>query len=166
MARAICLRMLTDQPRTRSELAAAMAERGVPDEAAETVLARFDEVGLINDVAFADAWVESRHRGRGLGRRALAQELRRRGIDNETVAGALEQLDPETEEATARALVERKLRSSRGLPTAKRVNRLAGMLARKGYPPGLAIRIVRQALAEEGAVTVEEIDTLDAMTDE
>jgi regulatory protein len=160
------LRLLALQPRTHAELAAALAEREVPAAAAEAVLERFDEVGLIDDVAFADAWVETRHRGRGLGRHALAQELRRRGVDNEVVVGALEQLDPETEEATARALVARRLPASRGLPTAKRVNRLAGMLARKGYPQGLAVRLVREALAEEGAVTGGELDALDAMEEE
>jgi regulatory protein len=166
VARDICLRLLTGQPRTRAELAAALAERNVPADAAETVLARFDEVGLIDDTAFADAWVETRHRGRGLGKRALAHELRRRGVDDEVIQGALDQLDPNTEVETARALVARKLPSSRGLPTPKRVNRLVGMLARKGYPPGLAARIVREALADEGAVTVSELDTLDAMSEE
>jgi regulatory protein len=166
VARAICLRLLALQPRTRAELAAALAERDVPADAAEAVLARFDEVGLIDDVAFAAAWVETRHRGRGLGRRALAQELRKRGVDNEVVAGALEQLDPDTEEATARALVARRLPASRGLPTASRVRRLVGLLARKGYPQGLAVRIVREALAEEGSVTGGELDALDTMGDE
>jgi len=166
VARNICLRLLALQPRTRAELAAALAERDVPTEAAEAVLERFDEVGLIDDTAFAGAWVETRHRGRGLGRQALAQELRRRGVDNEVVEGALEQLDPKTEEATARALVARRLPASRGLPTANRVRRLVGMLARKGYPAGMAVRIVRQALAEEGAVTGGELDALDAMEEE
>jgi regulatory protein len=161
VARALCLKLLAQQPRTRAELAAALAKRNVPDDATETVLSRFDEVGLINDTAFADAWVETRHRGRKLGRRALAQELRRRGVDNDTVKGALEQLTPESEEAAARALVARQLASSRGLPTPNRVRRLVGMLARKGYPQGLAMRVVREALAEEGAVTGEELHALD-----
>jgi regulatory protein len=165
-ARAICLRLLALQPRTRAELAAALAAREVPAEAAEAVLSRFDEVGLIDDTAFADAWVETRHRGRGLGRRALAQELRRKGVEEEIVQGALTQLDGESEEATARALIARRLPASRGLPTPTRVRRLVGMLARKGYPPGLAVRLVREALADEGAVTGGELDALDAMAEE
>ncbi len=165
-ARAICLRLLALQPRTRAELAAAMASRDVPAEAAEAVLDRFGEVGLIDDTAFADAWVETRHRGRGLGRRALAQELRRKGVEDEVAQEALDQLDSETEEATARALVARRLAASRGMPTQTRIRRLGGMLARKGYPQGLAIKIVREALAEEGAVTGPELDTLDAALEE
>ena len=151
MARAICLRLLTVQPRTRAELAAALARREVPDEAAATVLGRFTEVGLIDDRAFAEAWVDSRHTGRGLARRALAAELRRRGIDGETVDEAVATLDAETEERTARELVVRRLPTTRRLEPAVRVRRLVGMLARKGYPPALAVRVVREELAGDGA---------------
>ncbi|MEV7073037.1 recombination regulator RecX [Streptomyces sp. NPDC093990] len=152
-ARAICLRLLTGTPRTRKQLADALRKREIPDEAAEEVLSRFEEVGLINDSAFADAWVESRHHGRGLARRALAQELRTKGVDSTLIDAAVSQLDSEQEEATARELVDRKLRATRGLDRDKRLRRLAGMLARKGYSEGMALRVVRQALEEEGEET-------------
>jgi regulatory protein len=131
-ARAICLRLLTGTPRTRKQLADALRKRQIPDDVAEEVLSRFEEVGLIDDGAFADAWVESRHHGRGLARRALAQELRTKGVDSELIDAAVSQLDSEQEEATARELVARKLRSTRGLDRDNRLRRLAGMLARKG----------------------------------
>ncbi len=127
-----------------------MRRRGIPDEAAQDVLSRFEDVGLINDAAFADAWVESRHHGRGLARRALARELRTKGVDSALIDEAVGRLDSEQEESTARELVDRKLRTTRGLDREKRLRRLAGMLARKGYPEGLALRVVRQALEEEG----------------
>ncbi len=133
-----------------------MSKRFVPDEAAQQVLDRFAEVGLIDDAAFAVSWVESRHRGRGLARRALAQELRHKGIDQAETLAALETLAPEQEEATARELVQSKLRSTRGLETPARVRRLSGMLARKGYPPGLSLQVVREALAQEG--TPDDVD--------
>ncbi|MCX5061812.1 recombination regulator RecX [Streptomyces sp. NBC_00452] len=152
-ARAICLRLLTGTPRTRKQLADALRKREIPDDAADEVLSRFEEVGLINDSAFADAWVESRHHGRGLARRALAQELRTKGVDSTLIDEAVSQLDSEQEETTARELVARKLRSTRGLDRDKRLRRLAGMLARKGYPEGMALRVVRQALEEEGEDT-------------
>jgi regulatory protein len=151
VARAICLRLLILQPRTRAELAAALAKRGVPDEAATTVLSRFTEVGLVDDRAFAAAWVDSRHAGRGLARRALAGELRRRGVAGDIVGEAVAVVDAEAEERAARQLVDRRLAATRRLERPTRVRRLAGMLARKGYPPGLAIRVVREALAAEGA---------------
>lgn len=150
VARLICLRQLTAAPRTRAQLAQTLRRRGVPDEAAETVLGRFAEVGLIDDATFASAWVESRHYGRGLGRRALAAELNQRGVDREDIQVAVAKLSPDTELATARALVERRLGSTAGLPSQARLRRLVGMLARKGYPAGLAFRVVREALDEEG----------------
>ncbi|QMU78765.1 recombination regulator RecX [Streptacidiphilus sp. PB12-B1b] len=149
-ARAICLRLLTGSAKTRGQLAEALRKRDIPQEVADEVLSRYQEVGLIDDAAFAGAWVESRHRGRGLARRALATELRSRGVDNAVVAEAVARLDPEQEAATARALVERKLRSTSGLDRQVRIRRLAGMLARRGYSEGLALRVVRQALDEEG----------------
>ncbi|MEV0323153.1 recombination regulator RecX [Streptomyces sp. NPDC050658] len=152
-ARAICLRLLTGTPRTRKQLADALRKREIPEDVADEVLTRFEEVGLINDGAFAGAWVESRHHGRGLARRALAQELRTKGVDATLIEEAVGLLDSEQEEATARELVARKLRSTRGLDRDKRLRRLAGMLARKGYPEGLALRVVRQALEEEGEDT-------------
>ncbi|MBH5337329.1 recombination regulator RecX [Streptomyces pactum] len=152
-ARAICLRLLTGTPRTRQQLADALRKRGIPDEVAQEVLARFEDVGLIDDAAFAGAWVESRHHSRGLARRALARELRTKGVDSAVIDDAVGRLDAEQEEHTARQLVERKLASTRGLDPDKRLRRLAGMLARKGYPEGLALRVVRRALEEEGEDT-------------
>ncbi|MFE6768845.1 recombination regulator RecX [Streptomyces fimicarius] len=152
-ARNICLRLLTGTPRTRKQLADALRKREIPDEAAEEVLARFEDVGLIDDAAFAGAWVESRHHGRGLARRALVRELRTKGVDSAVIDEAVGQLDADQEEETARELVARKLRSTRGLDRDKRLRRLAGMLARKGYGEGMALRVVRQALEEEGEDT-------------
>jgi regulatory protein len=149
VAREICLRMLTAAPRTRAQLASALHRRGVPAEAAEAVLERFADVQLIDDAMFAQAWVDSRHHGRGLARRALAAELRQRGVAAEDIQAAVGRLDPEQEYATARALVERRLEFTRSLPKPARFRRLMGMLARKGYSEGLAYRVVREALDQD-----------------
>jgi len=151
VARQICLRMLTAAPRTRAQLAAALRRRGVPDEAAEAVLERFADVQLIDDAMFARAWVESRHHGRGLARRALAAELRQRGVEADDIQAAVADLDPDQEAATARALVQRRLADTWGLPRPARFRRLMGVLARKGYSESLAHRIVREALDAESA---------------
>jgi regulatory protein len=152
-ARQVCLMLLEIQPRSRQELSLALARKGVPEEAAEEVLVRFTEVGLIDDAQFASLWVASRHRGRGLAGRALTQELRRKGIDDELIVEAVAELEPEQEEATARLLVRKKLRTTRTLTTEQRVRRLVGMLARKGYGGGVAFRIVKEELDAEGADT-------------
>jgi regulatory protein len=114
------------------------------------VLSRFAEVGLIDDAMFATSWVESRHYGRGLGRRALAAELRRRGVDRGDIEAAVEQLTDETERATALALVERRLASTTGSSEVARIKKLVGMLARKGYSAGLAYSVVKEAIERAG----------------
>jgi regulatory protein len=151
LARQICLRLLTAAPRTRAQLAAELHRRGVPAEAAEAVLGRFADVGLIDDAAFARAWVESRHHSRGLSRRSLSAELRRQGVDSEEIREAVKTLDPEQEVATARQLVEQKLARTRGQRPEARARQAAGLLARKGYPPGLAFRLISEVMRHEGA---------------
>lgn len=150
VARTIALSRLTSQPRTRAELADTMAGRLVPDDVAARVLDRFEEVGLVDDAAFARSWIESRQSGRGLARRALAQELRRKGVSDEVAREALDEIDTDVEEDAARELVRGKLRSLRSVDHQARVRRLTGMLARKGYPAGLAFRVVRDELDRFG----------------
>ncbi|GAA1413664.1 regulatory protein RecX [Catellatospora coxensis] len=160
VAREICLRQLAVRPRTRAELAAAMRAKDVADEVAEAVLDRYDEVGMIDDAAFARAWVSSRHHGKGLASRALGQELRRRGVDAEVVTEALAELDDETQAQTAYELAVRKLRTTRGEPDAV-FRRVVGALARKGYPGGIAVRAVKDALAARSAEDAELAELLD-----
>ena len=150
-ARQVCLRLLTLAPRTRAQLADALRKRGIPDSVAAGVLDRYTDVGLIDDAAFARAWVESRHYSRGLAGRALTAELKQRGVDSGEIRDAIEELGPDAEVATARKLVAQKLAGTRGQPAQARTRRLAGMLARKGYPPGLAFRVIREAMEAEGA---------------
>jgi regulatory protein len=157
-ARQVCLRLLTLAPRTRAQLADALKKRGIPDEVADAVLSRFADVGLIDDAAFARAWVESRHHGRGLSARALSAELRQRGVDDDQIREAVDELGPDAEVETAKLLVARNLAATAGLSAQARTRRLAGMLARKGYPAGLAFRVIREALEAEGCdVFLEEL---------
>lgn len=150
MAQAIVYRQLTAAPKSRLQLARKLAERNIPEDVAEAVLDKFQEVRLINDAEFADMWVRSRSQSRKLAKGALRRELAEKGIDQETAASALEQLTDADEESAARTLVERKLRPGTDLSDRverdKAVRRLASMLARKGYQPSQAFRIVNDVL--------------------
>jgi regulatory protein len=150
VARSIGLNLLTASPKTRAQLAQAMRKRGVPDEAATEVLDRFDEVGLIDDAAFATAWVRSRQAGKGLAPRVLANELRQRGVAESLIADAVAGIDHDDIDSAARALVRRRAQTTSGLPMQVRLRRLTAMLSRKGYPGDVALRIVREVLADEG----------------
>jgi regulatory protein len=163
VARSLCLRALTGAPKTRQQLADMLARKDIPEHAAETVLDRLTEVGLIDDAEFARAWVSSRQAGRGLARRALSAELRAKGVDPEVAADAVEVVGDEDEREAARRLVDRKVGAMRRLDRATATRRLMGMLARKGYNGGLAAAVVREALDSAGAddAAVAEFDDLD-----
>ena len=150
VARAICLRLLTQRARSRAELADALARRGVPDDAATEVLHLFTDVGLIDDAALAEALSAAQHRERGLAGRAVAVKLRQRGLDDDVVRSALTGIDRDSERSRAAELVARRRRALTGLPPEVQARRLVGLLARKGYPPGLAHEVVRAELAEVG----------------
>ncbi|MDQ6527134.1 regulatory protein RecX [Nocardioides sp. LHD-245] len=156
VARKILLDQLSIKARSRRELEDRLARRNVPQDVTERLLDRFEEVGLVDDEAFARAWVEGRQRSRGLARTALAVELRRKGVADETAKAVLAEVDPGDEEEAARGLVRKKLRSMRGLDEQVATRRLVGMLARKGYSPGLAYSVVRAELGAEAQGTMGE----------
>ena len=150
VARKILLDQLAARARSRKELADRLAQKNVPGELATALLDRFEEVGLIDDDAFARAWIADRQRAKGLAPRALALELRRKGVADDVVREALDDVDAGAEEAAARTLVRKKLRTLRGVDDTTATRRLVGMLARKGYGSGLAYAVVRDELAEAG----------------
>lgn len=148
VARGIVLRQLTNSPKTRAQLRAALAKRDCPDDVAEAVLDRMGEVGLVDDAAYAALLVRSRAEQKGLARRALRAELRTKGIDDEVAADALTTVDDAAERRRARALVDRRLAQLHGLDITVQTRRLAGMLARKGYAGDVAYAVIRDALAD------------------
>ncbi|YCU38326.1 recombination regulator RecX [Mycobacteroides abscessus] len=145
-----CLRLLTSRARTRAELTERLARRGYPDDVSERIMDRLATAGLVNDADFATQWVQSRHTYSGKGKRALAAELRTKGVSAENAAAALAQIDGEAERSRAAELVTKKLRSENlddgGIKAARR---LVAMLARRGYGQSMAYDVVKNALASE-----------------
>lgn len=145
-----CLRLLTSRARTRAELTERLARRGYPDDVSERIMDRLATAGLVNDADFATQWVQSRHTYSGKGKRALAAELRTKGVSAENAAAALAQIDGEAERSWAAELVTKKLRSENlddgGIKAARR---LVAMLARRGYGQSMAYDVVKNALASE-----------------
>jgi regulatory protein len=150
-ARNLCLRLLTARARTRAELAGQLAKRGYPEDVSERVLDRLTDVGLLDDADFAEQWVRSRRVNAGKGKRALAAELRTKGVDNEVITAALAGIDADAERTRAEQLVSAKLRREKLTDDddAKVARRLVGMLARKGYSQTMAFDVVKTALANE-----------------
>jgi regulatory protein len=149
-ARALCLRLLTARARTRAELAGQLEMRGYPDDVSTQVLDRLTEVGLVNDSDFAEQWVNSRRANAGKGKRALAAELRTKGVDNDVIAATLDGIDAPSEYQRAATLVQTRLRRENlDGDQAKVVRRLVGMLARRGYRESMCFDVVKTELALE-----------------
>jgi regulatory protein len=143
-ARNLCLRLLTARARTRAELEGQLAKRGYPDDVSTRVLDRLTDIGLVDDIGFAEELVRSRRINAGKGKRALAAELRTKGVDNDVITAALAGIDAGAERQRAEQLVQAKLRRENlDGDEAKVARRLVGMLARRGYSETLAFDVVR-----------------------
>lgn len=151
-ARDIVLRQLTHSPKSRLQLRQKLIEREIPEDVADSVLDRFEEVKLIDDAEFAQMWVRSRSHYKSLARGALKRELAEKGIDPELAQQALEQVDDATERQQAIDLVRKKLRGSMDLSERserdKYTRRWVAMLARKGFNPSVAFEVTSTVIDE------------------
>jgi regulatory protein len=148
VARIICLRMLDSRSRTRAELATELRRRDVPIAAANSVLDRFTELGLIDDAALASSFALTRHAVRGQAGRAIAVQLRRRGVADDVISDAIAQIDPTSETAAARLLARTRLARMGDVDTATAIRRISGLLARRGYSSAVSSAAVRAVLEE------------------
>ena len=149
-ARALCLRLLTARARTHAELAGQLAKRGYPDDVSARVLDRLADVGLLDDTDFAEQWVHSRQANAGKGKRALAAELRTKGVDGDVITAVLGGINPAVERGRAEELVRKKLRRETLRDDDARVSRrLVAMLARRGFDQTMAFDVVSTELAGE-----------------
>ena len=148
VARQIVLRQLAMAPRSRAQLEQKLVQRDVSADVAAAVLDRMTEVGLVDDEAYAQMLVRSQQAGRGLAKRALARELRTKGIEDDLAHVALASISDSDERDRARELVDKKLRAMHGLGIEVQTRRLAGMLARKGYSPNMTYAVIREAITD------------------
>ena len=149
-AREAALKLLERTRRTRSDLVRRLREKGYAAATIAQVLERLAEVGLVDDVEYARAYLEARSRRRTAGRRRLEQDLRARGVSAEDVKAArarLEEREGHEDEATGarRVIAQAASRYARLDPRARR-QRLYALLVRRGFD-GDAIEA---ALREEG----------------
>lgn len=143
LARSIALRLLTARARTRGELSEALRRRNVPTEAAEAVLTRLTEVGLIDDAEFARSWVNSRQQRRHLSRTVLRQELRGKGVAVDQINSAVAAVSTDDELTAAKSLAEKKARSMRALAVPVQRRRLAAALARRGFAADVVASVLQ-----------------------
>jgi len=146
---------LAARPRTAHEIDARLEQAGYGEATRERVAARLVEAGYLNDAEFASRWALSRS-SRALGSRRIAQELQKKGVDRDTIASALSQVDEEEELRTAAAHAEKLLARTRGNDERDVRRKVQAALARRGYNWD----VVRAAMERAGA-EAEEADEWD-----
>ncbi len=142
------LGLLAVRQRSRKELERRLVQAGFDPEEVGVELIRLEQVGLIDDEAFARAVVQSRTGSRAESRRVVAGKLAQAGVDRDAASAALEE-DLEGDEERAFRLAEAKAVRLRDGDPAVAFRRLFGLLARRGYAPELARRAASRALAVE-----------------
>jgi regulatory protein len=152
-AREIALRLLTNSARSEASLREGLVSRDVDPAIADQLIVRYREVGLLDDPALAATIARTRHRERGVARRAIEQELRRKGFAAPDIDVALEQVSSEDEWEAAHRLAVKRWNSLDGLDEHVRVRRVIGMLGRKGYSLDLACGVVKQLQRADTADT-------------
>ena len=147
-AKQVLLRRLSHAPRTRKELAKDLKDKEISDEVANVALNRFEEVGLINDQALASNYVSSQHERKGLGKNALRQQLRAKGISDDMALEAISQISDDQEFQAAFALACKKIRSLQRDDPKTQLRKIVGVLARKGYSSNLAFRVAKEVITD------------------
>ncbi len=155
--RARALRLLDQRARSREELRGRLAENEEWQPAViEQVLDALTDAKLLDDAHFAHEWVRQRARSRGKSRMILDRELREKGVAAHHREAALEQVTDADESSVARALAEKKARTIRRAPADRGdrdrdLRRVVGVLARRGFGPGMSMGIAKEALDERYA---------------
>jgi len=158
-------RFLEARARSIGEVRRRLTSAGYRADLIDGAIIRMTELGMLDDQAFARAWVESRDRARPRGERALADELRLRGVDRTVIAAALDErreasaaadsdedeIAPSADEAAATRLLERNSRLLARVadPRARR-QRAYALLARNGFDPGVCAALAARVAEAPG----------------
>jgi regulatory protein len=144
IAHTIALNALVARAKSKGEVLAHLKKRGVDQEVAQATVFRLQEAGLINDAEFAKAWTQSRHNAKKISKRIIASELRTRGVDQNSIDEALDEIDDESEYRTAFALGMRKYSTMSRLEPEVQIRRIQSLLQRKGFSFSVISRVIRE----------------------
>ena len=150
-ARSAALRLLNARPRSEKELQSRLAAKGFDEACIEHTLSSLKDQGLVGDESFAKEWVENRATFRPRGRRLLAQELRQKGVADETVRQTLEELEPEEELAFRAAQAHLPRVPAGDWPSFR--EKMGAYLVRRGFSYAVASLTARRIWGEEAEAT-------------
>lgn len=140
-ARNRALGLLARRPYSAAEIERNLRKHGYSDEVVTAVREYLTGAELLDDGAFAAYWVEQRESFRPRSRLALRQELQVKGIDRETIAGAVSGVD---EGEAARRLATKQARRYSQLPEKDFRAKLSGYLLRQGFGYDIVGDVVRE----------------------
>jgi len=143
----LALQFLSYRARSRAEVRRRLARKGYEEEIIDQVIDRLTQGGLIDDSQFTEAWVRARSTGRAMGPRRIAWELRRKGVDAETVRDAVGRIDEATELGLALKVGRQKAESMRGEPMPVARRKVAAALQRRGFSWDVTARVLEMILA-------------------
>ncbi len=152
-AQATALHYLAARPRTAHEVWQMLRRRGVADQVTAQVIARLQTRGVLDDTAYAHAYLTSRLASRGYGPQRLRRELQQRGIHRALVEEAVQQ-DLAVEEvlATARAQAAKRWpRLARVPDRVARRQKLWAFLCRRGFPAAIVQQVLTERMEEDVA---------------
>jgi regulatory protein len=150
------LRFLETRPRSEREVRTRLVQKGATPELVDQVVERLRTLGLIDDAAFAQYWIENRERFSPRGARALKAELRNKGLANEVIVAEVE--DAVDEEAGAREVALRQARRLARLDERTFRQRLWAYLGRRGFDYEAIASAVDQAWTSLGAGEAEPLE--------
>ncbi|GAA3833505.1 recombination regulator RecX [Brevibacterium ammoniilyticum] len=145
-AKKTALNMLAMRDHSSTELREKLLRRDFDPAAVDRLIAKLERSNLLDDGQFAQRFAKAQRESRKLSRSALRRQLVKKGIDEETIAGVVAEVDGE--EDLAREVAEKKARSTRGLDHEVRERRILGMLARRGFSSTICLKVTREVLAE------------------
>ena len=146
IAKQVLLRRLSNAPRTRKELAQDLKKKNIEEDVAQVALDRFEELGLISDQTFSENFVSATHQRRKLGKKALKQQLRSKGVSDEIANQAISQISDEDEFKAALTLALKKIRSIQHDDPQSQIRKIVGLLARKGYSANLSFQVAKEVI--------------------
>lgn len=142
----IALNLLSYRNRTEAEVRAHLVKKGIGEDIIQSVLERLQRSGLLNDQQFAQEWVENRNEYRPRGRRALVYELRQKGVPDEAIQAAVEELD---EEELAYQAAQKKARQFQQMEWQEFKQRMYAFLARRGFSYEISAPVVTRIWQEQ-----------------
>ena len=156
-AREDALKLLDRQRYTRRDLARRLREKGHAAGEIEATLDRLGQVGLVDDVEYARAFIAGRWGRRAAGWRKIEQDLRGKGVSGETIAAARERFESEQggaadETGAARRVIDQAARKYAVLDPRVRRQRLTALLLRRGF----SYDTIEQVLRGRGAADTSE----------